>query len=249
MLDTSADIALNTSVKTASITASDLLPKHPSILAGNSRLELDSNNQIKVEAQIHAFEAALTYAARIYQETGCLPPISIAFDHKGIFCKQFLIDGLTNSQKRNPRLSQLKRDAVEPFAEIAHKTGISLDHITVIREDSARSHMTHLCATTAIPKAVANRIVAKDNSNQVTCAAIVSEYFRKSTKSIEQSQELSIVLEVFFEDTPWSRVLTFVRGLQLAHSLGLQVGLRLNLVTTDGSVHPGDLVLCNQPVA
>jgi len=78
-------------------------PRAISILAGNSRVSRDDETGIiTVQAQLAAFRAALSRAVEIKDTSDTLPSISIALDHRGTFRKQFLLDGLTNSQKRQP---------------------------------------------------------------------------------------------------------------------------------------------------
>jgi hypothetical protein len=215
----------------------------PAILAGNSRIEV-LGHSVRVEAQVMAFAAALARANEIATRTGMLPRISIAFDHQGIFRRQFLAPGLTNSQQRNPRLSQLRPEAVEIFAPTAEKWNVPLDSIFVIHEDSARTKIDHLLSVTQLPPAVLRRVVvqsasAGDERQRVSCAAVTSEYFRKAATS---RPSFGCVLEVFFEDSPWSRALAYVRGLQVARALGAEYAIQLNLVDSDGTVHHGEYV-------
>ncbi len=67
-----------------------------SILAGNSRVYLNEDSKIVIEAQLKAFEVALIFAKRSQDECGQLPRISVAFDHHGIFRLQFLIENLSD---------------------------------------------------------------------------------------------------------------------------------------------------------
>lgn len=221
-----------------------------SILAGNSRLEIDDDGAVKVEAQLQAFKAGLVYADEIRRHTGQLPPISVAFDHKGVFRRQFLREGLTNSQKRNPRLCHLRTEIIDVFGPVADSLAISLDHILVIHEDSARTHAEHVLNTVPLPAALRHRMAVSAPEHatcgasagaKITCAAITSEYFCKAAQVDNTPLPVQVVLEVFFESAPWSEVLAYVRGLQLAHALGKKFGVRLNLVGADGAVHKGEL--------
>ncbi|PHM58809.1 hypothetical protein Xekk_01018 [Xenorhabdus sp. KK7.4] len=224
-----------------------------SILAGNSRVYLDKEDKIVVEAQLKAFEAALVLAKKIQEKCGQLPKISIAFDHRGIFRLQFLADNLSNSQKRNPRLSQLHTSIVNVFLPIAEKHQISLGEIRVIHEDSARQHLVHILASEEIPEILKQRMVSKSTSDskpsmsdvsyeeptqKLTCAAITKEYFEKAA-----GNNTDTLLEVFFEDCVWSRALAYARGLQLSHMLGVSSAIRLNLVSETGDVSQGDITL------
>lgn len=232
------------------------------ILAGNSRIELDQDGNIKVEAQIHAFEAGLAAANYISTQLHQAPLISIAFDHKGVFRKQFLKEGLTNNQQRNPKLSDLKDEAIVAFQSVAHKYNIPLNHILVIHEDSARTHISHILETVDLSPEIKNRVITdgqqpeiksscsteNNKGAKITCAAISSEYFRKAANKAKTDQESDIVLDVYFEDDPWSRVLAYIRGLQLSHSLGTSVGIRLNLVDKTGEVFQGEIVVPSQNI-
>ncbi|MBD2803239.1 hypothetical protein ID855_00595 [Xenorhabdus sp. ZM] len=224
-----------------------------SILAGNSRVYLNQDDQIVVEAQLKAFEAALMLAKKIQNKCGQIPRISIAFDHRGIFRLQFLADDLTNSQKRNPRLNQLHASIVSVFLPIAEKHQIPLSEIRVIHEDSARQHLVHILASEEIPEMLKQRMVSNTNADtkpsisdvaheeptqKLTCAAITKEYFEKAAGAIKSTDNL---LEVFFEDCVWSRALAYVRGLQLSHMLGVSTSIRLNLVSETGEVSQGDI--------
>jgi hypothetical protein len=226
-------------------------------LAGNSRVECTGEPEVVVEAQLKAFEAGLVYADKIRARTGVLPKVSVAFDHKGVFRRQFLAGNLTNSQKRNPTLAQLRSEVVEIFLPAAQKWHIPLAEIFAIHEDSARTRIEHLVKTTTLAPAIARRLVVLSDAAQaesssvaeadagggcgskVTCAAVTSEYFRKAAS---HGSDVQHVLEVFFEDAPWSRALAYVRGLQLSQILGAEFGIRLNVIGPDGEAHRGDLI-------
>jgi hypothetical protein len=123
-----------------------------SIMAGNSRVSRDvETGAITVQAQLAAFRAALSRAVEIKGNSDTLPSISIALDHRGTFRKQFLLDGLTNSQKRHPKLSQLRPEIVAVFQPLTDEFGIPLHAIAVIHEDSARTHASHLIQTSDLP--------------------------------------------------------------------------------------------------
>lgn len=222
-----------------------------SILAGNSRLDIGDDGSIKVEAQSRAFQAGLMRAHEIRRQSGRLPPISIAFDHRGVFRRQFLRDGLSNSQKRNPRLCHLHSDIIDTFGPPAHELGIPLEHILVIHEDSARTHAEHMLSTMPLPAEVRHRMVVAatehpacgaSSAAKITCAAITSEYFCKAADAVGAPSPAPALLDVFFEASPWSEVLAYVRGLQLTHALGMRFGIRLNLVTPAGTVQRGEIV-------
>ena len=230
------------------------------ILAGNSRLEVTEDGSVAVQPQLRAFEAGLSLAGDCLAETGDLPMLSVAFDHRGVFRRQFLIPGLTNSQKRHPRLSQLHPDVIAVFEDSARRLGIPLEQILAIHEDSARTQIDHLLNTTDLSWEIRSRMMAvgesndnmpacpggTDNRPRVTCAAITSAYFRKASSIARESD---VLLEVFFEDTPWSRVLAYVRGLQLTHSMGIATRIRLNLVDSDGTVQRGGIIPCRAPTS
>ena len=211
-----------------------------SILAGNSRVSLDSHkNEIIVQPQIAAFRAALIRAKKISQATQKLPSISIAFDHRGVFRKQFLIDGLTHSQQRKPRLSQLRPEIRVAFESVATELDIPLNAISVIHEDSARTHASHIIQNGHVPKTLIRFIRAQQDSEEETCtidnsrvtyAAITSEYFASSIAKDTQ------ILEVFFEDDAWSKVDVYMRGAVLMEELGSPVEIQLRLVNKAGRV-------------
>lgn len=226
-------------------------PSGVSILAGNSRLDIGDDGALKIEAQHQAFRAGLIRADDIRRASGRLPPISIAFDHKGVFRRQFLRDGLSNSRKRNPRLSDLRGEIVDSFGPPARELGIPLEHILVIHEDSARTHAEHVLSSMPIPAEVRHRMVVASTEHpacgaaggaKITCAAITSEYFCKAADAGHSPSPTAAVLEVFFEAAPWSEVLAYVRGLQLTHAMGMRFGIRLNLVTPAGMVRRGEAV-------
>lgn len=222
-----------------------------SILAGNSRLDIDESGRVKIEAQYQAFRAALVHADEIRRQTGKLPPLSIAFDHKGVFRRQFLRDGLSNSQKRNPRLCHLRAEIIDVFGPLAEELQIPTEHILAIHEDSARTHAAHVLNTMSMPTDVRHRMAVPaaerptcgaSGGSKITCAAITSEYFCKAVDANGASAAPQALLEVFFEASPWSEVLAYVRGLQLTHALGMQFGIRLNLVTPEGTLRRGQIV-------
>jgi hypothetical protein len=225
-----------------------------SVLAGNSRVYLDENSNIVIEAQLKAFEAALRFARQRREDHGRLPRLSVAFDHRGIFRLQFLAKDLTHGQKRHPRLSHLAPSIQQVFLPIAEKHGIPLTEIRAIHEDSARQHLVHTLATGDIPEMLKRRMVTDtpadeksrpDDAHQdaptqkLTCAAITKEYFESAAG---EQREQGATLEVFFEDSAWSGSLAYVRGLQLSHLLGVRADIRLNLVDEVGAVSKGELI-------
>jgi hypothetical protein len=224
------------------------------IMAGNSRVELVAGSRCRVDAQILAFDAALSRAAECRELTGELPSLSIAFDHPGIFRKQFVSAGLTNSRKRHPSLSDLRPEISEVYAGSAASKNISLADILVIHEDSARTQIEHLISTAPPAMPLLRRLVVSDDVGaeygdgdrpKISCAALTSEYFRRAAQPdvhAAESGPAARVLEVYFEDDSWSRPLAYVRGLQIARALGADYTVRLNLVDVDSTVHAGGLV-------
>ena len=225
-----------------------------SVFAGNSRVYLDENSDIVVEAQLKAFDAALRFARQRLDDHGELPRLSVAFDHRGIFRLQFLAEGLSHGQKRHPRLSHLAPSIQQVFLPIAEKHRIALGEIRAIHEDSARQHLVHILATGDIPQMLKRRMVTDTAADEkspspdahhdapaqkLTCSAITKEYFESAAG---QHREHGTVLEVFFEDSAWSRSLAYVRGLQLSHLLGVRADIRLNLVDQAGAVSKGELI-------
>ncbi len=225
-----------------------------SILAGNSRVNRDEETGlITVQPQIAAFKAALLRAIEIKNLTQVLPTISIALDHRGTFRKQFLLDGLTNSQKRHPKLAQLRAEIVAVFQPIADELGIPLTAISIIHEDSARTHASHVIQTGNLPTGLM-RLMKADQSqadddldddhaseadtcgvgsrdvDRVTCAAVTSEYFLSSL-----NKDAS-VLEVFFENDIWSQPNVYTRGAVVMKELGSTVDVRLRIVDKSGVV-------------
>jgi hypothetical protein len=222
-------------------------PGDVSILAGNSRVSLNGEGVIEVQAQLRAFEAALGLAHR-HRESGLpMPRLSVAFDHRGIFRTQFLDDGLSNSQKRRPRLSHLHPAIREVFQPAAALHQIALGDIHAIHEDSARQHLSHTLALGGVPERLVRSMVAGVASppsgeepqvptQRLTCAAITTEYFSRAAGDAASGTTL---LEVFFEESAWSERLAYGRGLQLSHLLGSTSTIRLNLVSDCGAVSQG----------
>ncbi|NOH72563.1 hypothetical protein F0225_14610 [Vibrio pectenicida] len=223
-----------------------------SILAGNSRLCFDENNIILVEAQLKAFEAALKYAKQCKDNDGILPRISVAFDHHGIFRLQFLDDNLSNSQKKHPKLSHLHPSIQKVFQKISDQYQIELNEINAIQEDSARQNLVHTLKSQSIDESVTKRMLFEEPSDissntnatiqepkqKLTCAGITKEYFERAAG---KNQHQSDILEVFYEDCSWSRSLAYARGLQLSHLLGVNSGIRLNLVDSSGTIYQGEI--------
>lgn len=230
-----------------------------SIMAGNSRVSRDDvTNVISVQPQLAAFQAALARANEVKALTGRLPAISLALDHRGTFRKQFLRDGLTNSQKRHPKLSQLKPEIVAVFGPVAEQAGITLDAISIIHEDSARTHASHIIQTTNLSGSLERMMkVAQDDEDddedepehdaghhgaesacaigsravdRVTCAAVTSEYFLSSL------DKQSAILEVFFENDIWSQPNVYTRGAVVMRELGHDIDVRLRVVDKSGVV-------------
>jgi hypothetical protein len=230
---------------------------HVAILAGNSRVAMDVHGHIVVEPQLQAFRAAISLAVQC-NDAGVPCRVSLALDHKGIFRKQFLKDGLSNSAKRNPRLSQLKSEIVEVFAPIMVGTGVPLESVFIIHEDSARTHASHLVQSGECPSHLTRWMTVKPQNedededagagscgigtgncsygtrdvDRVTCAAVTAEYYAKALSADHHAQRL----EVFIENDPWSSIGVFVRGAALLNAMGSTVPLHLNLVQKDGRV-------------
>ncbi|MDY3572502.1 hypothetical protein [Enterobacter hormaechei] len=216
-----------------------------SILAGNSRVDRNDNGDIIVQAQLHAFDAALRFARQCLDNGMPQPRLSVAFDHHGIFRLQFLDENLSNAQKRRPRLNQLHPSIRRIFQPVADKYRIALSDIQAIHEDSARQHLTHILAHAHIPERLTRRMLTDPSpantgehreaqGQKLTCAAITKEYFERAAGG-------NTLLEVFFEDSDWSDSLGYVRGLQLSHLLGVPAAIRLNLVNDAGEVSEGEL--------
>lgn len=223
------------------------------ILLGNSRVARD-NGRIEVQAQLQAFVAGLQCATHYREVTGALPRLSLAIDHKGVFRRQFVAPGLSQSATRHPRLSQLDPAIVEVFAPVARAAGIEPDHIHVLHEDSARTHALHTSEKMGGDGrrkwiAVANPVLrcgvtcamrpeSDEVSEHVTCAAVTREYYLSSLREMDPG---SSALEVFIEDDPWSLVSVYVRGAALAGALGDRFAIRLHLVGKQGGVVAGKL--------
>lgn len=218
-----------------------------SILAGNSRVDINDNGDIIVQAQLHAFDAALRFTRHRLDNGMPRPALSVAFDHRGIFRLQFLDENLSNAQKRRPRLSQLHPSIRRIFQPVAEKYRIALSDIQAIHEDSARQHLSHTLAHEDIPERLTRRMLTEPpatnagehqeaSGRKLTCAAITKEYFERAAGD-------NTLLEVFFEDSDWSDSLAYVRGLQLSHLLGMPAAIRLNLVNDAGEVRQGELIV------
>lgn len=131
-----------------------------SVLAGNSRVYLNNDAVIVVQAQLHAFDAALRFSRQCLDNGRTLPRLSVAFDHFGIFRLQFLDQNLSNAQKRRPRLSHLHPSIRHIFQPVADRYRIALSDIRAIHEDSARQHLAHTLATADIPEQLTRRMPA-----------------------------------------------------------------------------------------
>jgi hypothetical protein len=217
-----------------------------SILAGNSRVDRNDDGDIIVQAQLHAFDAALRFTRQCLDNGMPQPGLSVAFDHRGIFRLQFLDENLSNAQKRRPRLSQLHPSIRRIFQPVADKYRIALSDIHAIHEDSARQHLIHTLAREDIPERLTRRMLTDPSptnagehqevpGRKLTCAAITKEYFERAAGD-------NTLLEVFFEDSDWSDCLAYVRGIQLSHLLGVPAAIRLNLVNDAGEVSQGDRI-------
>jgi hypothetical protein len=218
------------------------------ILAGNSRVSL-GDDTLCVQPQLAAFRAGLVRAKEISGGNTPLPDIAVAFDHCGVFRKQFLRSGLTNSQQRHPVLSQLRGELIDVFEPIAIEIGIPLSKILVVHEDSARTHASHLIRQGNLPHSLIQFMRAGDEndsevstpdeagnvrgcslnrgpngSERVTCAAVTAEYFSSSLSRRANK------LEVYYEDDPWSQSSVYVRGAVLLSALGNSARIELHLI-------------------
>jgi hypothetical protein len=213
-------------------------------------VSLDRDGLIQVQAQLRAFEAALGLARRCMQAGHPMPRLSVAFDHRGIFRTQFLDDGLSNSQKRHPRLSHLHPAIRSVFQPAATLHQITLGDIHAIHEDSARQHLSHTVALGGVPERLLRRMLADTASpavgevlqvptQRLTCAAITTEYF---ARAVGETGPDATLLEVFFEDSAWSGRLAYGQGLQLSHLLGSSATIRLNLVNEQGAISQGECI-------
>lgn len=232
------------------------LSTHAALMAGNSRLELRADGTIKVEAQRAALCAALDRAAEIARETGNSPPIAVAFDHKGVFRKQFLLPQLSNLRKRRPRLSDLDPIIRAEFAADLQTAGIEAEAIKVIHEDSSRTYISHLESMGGFKPDLSRRIIVSSEGNnssctpgiasatvpRANCTGITWDYLRRAAESISQPSGMKALLEIFIEDDPWSRPLVYVRGMQVYHAMGGRAAVRLNLVGKTGEIRQGSIV-------
>ncbi len=218
------------------------------LLAGNSRISCDNNVPI-LEPQLAAFGAAVRHATRLEALRGCNVNVSVAFDHKGVFRKQFLRDGLSNSRKRHPRLIDLLPEFSFPFVDIANKIGFSAERIFVLHEDSAKTHIEHLTSNALVSESMAVKMIVETavgsgnacGIGKATCAAITAEYYRAALRAASSDNDENAILEVYIESDPWTLPATYVRGVTLAHKLKIRAGIRLNLVTRDGQVTSGTI--------
>jgi hypothetical protein len=228
-----------------------------SILAGNSRLSIAEDSSFTIEGQFQAFKAGLAFARLTQEQHGMLPSISVAFDHKGVFRKQFLGPNLTNSQKRNPRLSQLHPDIVAPFAAVSDEFGIDLSDVHVIHEDSAKEHLSHLRKAgsydpywvrqaftegEAGDESSATCGISGHDGPKANCAGITTEYFQKAANATGQIAAAMRLLDVFIETDPWSDVYVYMRGIALTQLLHPALAVRLNSVDKLGTISPGEIV-------
>lgn len=216
------------------------------VLAGNSRVCVDEVGRVIVEAQEQAFQAGVRRALE-HRRSGATARIALALDHRGVFRKRFLREGLPQSRKRRPRLCDLRAEVADIFLGLAAAVGVSGTDIEVLHEDSARTHMEHLLINKQVPAALVGRLGAfgddDDERPKVTCAAVTAEYYRAAAGIRGGFAGTDSSLEVFIEDDGWSQVPTYLRGVALAHALGLQARIKLFLVSKDGVVHGGEWAL------
>lgn len=247
-----------TSIRIESTTTADRV--QVAILAGNPRVSCNEYGKIVVEPQLQAFRAAVVRAAELRTE-GIPATLSLALDHRGVFRKQFLRGGLSNSDKRNPHLLQLREEIADIFAPIAIASGIPPESILVIHEDSARTHASFWVSSGNCPEHLVRWIIVQpskdadqdvgcvsgagscrygaNDTDRVTCAAVTAEYYAKAIAFGASAPRL----EVFFENDPWSTVSVFVRGAALLAALGSSTLVTLNWVQKDGRIFSANRAL------
>lgn len=235
-----------------------------SFLAGNSRVERLEDGTIKIQPELAAFQAALERARQIHPER--LGTVAVAFDHRGIFRKQFLVTGLSNKEKRNPHLHQIHPAIRAVFAPVAEAARFRLDRVMVIHEDSARSHLDFLYRTNRLPDHEKPHIfdryeyscekeakicgVPGESGPRLGCAAITWQYYWKASGEVggplpqlaASPAQPDHLLEVFIEQDPWCQPEAYTSGVLIAQRLGPRVTFRLNAVSKTGKVHSGEIL-------
>jgi len=215
-------------------------------LAGNSRVSIEDKFPV-VEPQLLAFRAAVNDANRRKEQFGTDIFVSVAFDHKGVFRKQFLKNGLPNSRKRHPKLTDLLPQFSGPFIESASQLGFDAASISALHEDSAKTHISYLTSNDLVPDSIKARMVASESSDEhgdsceigkTTCASITAEYYRSAVRPVSHVAGASL-LEVYIELDPWSVPAIYGRGIALAHRLGISAAIRLNIVSKSGAIASG----------
>jgi len=229
------------------------------IIAGNSRVDLQPKSELlSVEPQIFAFRAGLALSQQ-YSQAGIQSVVSLAMDHKGVFRKSFLCEGLSNSAKRNPRLSQLHPEVARVFTQETGSHGPSAQSIRIMAEDSARTHALHVVNSGLCPSYLKRWMTVPSDSppkstpagtcgalgktcgngssspsERVTCAAVTAEYYAKALKLANAD-----TLEVCIQNDPWTKLSVFIRGAALLRAMGSQATIRLHCALPSGEVWTG----------
>lgn len=228
------------------------------VLAGYARVSTQDDGKIAVEAQLRAFRAALQFAHEYFLSTGDQLSLSLGFDHRGSFRKQFVAKDASNRQRRNPTLRDLHPQIVQTFGRIAEEFGIDISTIAVLPQDSARTRITQALLGsgrsvrelrgliafpadhTDIGKACEHVDETEGDSlaPKATCAALVLEDYKLAVKGRTASEDQSR-LEVFLEECTWNPTDLFVKAIQYGTKIGMDLAVRLHLVSKSGKVSSG----------
>lgn len=198
------------------------------IIAGNPRLYTDEHGVVRLQPQVAAFRAGLRRAAELLAG-GTAVRVSVAMDHRGHFDDRFLQPGLGYAARRRPRLCHLRPEVRGVYLPFLLESGLTADQVWVLAEGTARLRGAHVAQTApeglrrqilTVPEpSAASDIEDLDAAPRVRCTGVAFAYYERASVGC-------VHLDVYWEDTPWSRLRVVQAGAVLANELGLSCTIR-----------------------
>jgi hypothetical protein len=210
-----------------------------SVIAGNPRAELEGDEPVVTRTQAHAFRLAMRFVEARRAEVA---KIGIAFDHSGMFIRQFLdpAQSQTDRMKRRPTLAHVHPALRMPYAEIAAEHGVAPEDIRIYGEDVSRSIMRqhHPRSPYAFSESpaccdagICDSAESAESDWKVNCRGIMAGLMARAARDVDE-------LHAFWQYEPKRmEPVMMLRGTELAHEvLGVraQVRHRMLFAVPDG---------------
>lgn len=199
--------------------------------------------KLKVDAQIMAFEEAMKVVAECRTK---IAKIGIAFDHMGLFRKQFVDNtlGLTRKRLKHLKLSDLKPEIREAYESIAAKYGVALNEISVISEDICRARVVNKLGSQINRNAFVERNLecsgetcnlpeeSERSDFKVNCRGIAAAIIDSLAKDSNE------VKTFWVYDAVRVKPATITQGTELAREIfEISIPVEQNIIWPNGTIH------------